>query len=98
MNRVANKKPARAGFSDPMKGSLFSVREHAEETGALNSVLDHLLVLQAQARVIPLADVTEVVDVRLQCGVILVVHVLDSGAIEGANLLLNALRFHLLTE
>lgn len=78
--------------------SLFSVCQHTHEACALDGVLEHLLVLQAQAGVVTLSDISEVVSVWLESWVVLVIHVGNSDAVERTNLLLHALVLLLIVE
>ena len=68
---------------------LLSVGQEAHEARALDRRLQHLLVFEAEPRVVALADVSEIIDVGLEHGVILVVHVLHASTIEWTNFLLN---------
>ncbi len=64
---------------------LFSVRHHAHKASALYRVFQHFLVLKADTGVVPLHNVTEVVDERLHSRVVLPVDVLGSAITERAS-------------
>jgi len=75
---------------------LFSVRQKPHKPRAFNGSFHHLLVLKAQARVITLAHIPKVIEVRLKRWIIFVIDVANANTIEGAKLLFDPLRLCLI--
>jgi len=66
---------------------LFPVRHHPQKPCSLYCILQHFLVLEADAGVVALPDVTKVIKERFDGWVVLVVYVLCILVTEGALLM-----------
>ena len=62
-------------FNEGTVGSSFAVCEHRHESRTLNCNAQHLLVPKARASVVALSDVSEVINVGFERGVIFPINV-----------------------